>query len=210
MENLNYKMIDSIKSMPDYMLQTKINGQSTNENNDATLIAFTAVLLSVSSFIIVQSFLKYLVILIFVIMLFKYITSFYKVYIKFDKKYLGSEGYVARKFETAALPYFIYAMIIPYIIYDSSFLWIALFFLPYAFSQPLVNILWRNFDTLKYQQLDNLTTYQKRSFFETEEASKLYFECKKELVVRELNRHRHATRDLSDIEIKTKQGNYDL
>ncbi len=205
MKNLNQNIFEDIKAMPDYMLQTKINGQATNENNDATLIAFVAVILSISSFIIVHSFLKYLVILVFIIMLIRYITSFIQIYVKYNPKYQSSQGYVSRKFETAALPYFIYAMIIPYIIYDSSFLWIALFFLPYAFCSPLINILWRNFDSLKYGQFDSITDWQKRSFFETNEASKLYFNCKKELVLRELNRHRQVTRDLSDIEIKVKQ-----
>lgn len=194
-----------IKSMPDYMLQTRINGQTTNENSDATLIAITSIMLAISTYVLAGTFIKYIILLAFIALLIQYILSFINIYIRFHPKYAVGDSYVARKLFTAAVPYFLYSLIVPYIIYDTGLLWIALFFMPYIFSSPLINSLWRMFDNLKYAQIDLDNPNQRRSYFETKEHARMYQLCKEELLRRELNKFTEVNQDLEDIEIRRRE-----
>ncbi len=196
---------NQIKNMPDYMLQTRINGQFSNENNDAALISLTSIILAVSTFILAASFLKYIIIAAFILLIIQYFLSFINIYIRFHPKYAVGNSYITRKFYTAAVPYYIYSLIIPYIIYDHGLMWIGAFFLPFLFSSPLINGLWRTFDSLKYSKIDSKLPTQKRSFFESEKLAMDYHLCRKELALREINRHSRIARDLDDIIIKKKE-----
>lgn len=195
---------NQIKNMPNYMLQTRINGQYSNENNDSALISLTSIVLAVSTFILAATFLKYIVVAAFVLLIIQYILSFINIYIRFHPKYAVGNSYITRKFYTAAVPYYIYSLIIPYIIYDQGLMWIVAFFLPFLFSSPLINGLWRTFDSIKYSEIDSTLPLQKRSFFESEQLALDYHLCRKELALREINRHSRITRDLDDIIIKKK------
>lgn len=193
-----------VKSMPDYMLQTRINGQTTNENSDATLIAITGIILAISTFILADTFIKYLIQICFGLLFIQLFLSFINIYIRFHPKYQVGDSYIARKVFTAAVPYYLYSLAIPYIIYDTGILWIGLFFLPYLFCSPLINGLWRNFDNLKYAEIDSANPSQRRSFFETEMQANIYQLCKQELLERELERYNAVDKNLEDIEIRRR------
>lgn len=193
-----------VKSMPDYMLQTRINGQTTNENSDATLIAITGIILAISTFILADTFIKYLILICFGLLFIQLFLSFINIYIRFHPKYQVGDSYIARKVFTAAVPYYLYSLAIPYIIYDTGILWIGLFFLPYLFCSPLINGLWRSFDNLKYAEIDSANPSQRRSFFETEMQAKIYQLCKQELLERELERYNAVDKNLEDIEIRRR------
>lgn len=202
--NTTQTIEEQIKAMPDYMLQTRLNGQTSNENNDASLIAIVSIFLSMSTFILAASFIKYLIIIAAGLLLIQFILSSINIYKRFHYKYTIGDSYIARKTFTAAVPYFIYSLIIPYIIYEHSIVWIAIFFLPFLFVSPIINSLWRSFDSLKYAAIDSNNPLQRRSFFETEKQAETYYLCRQELARREFNRYSHVGKNIEDIEIIRK------
>ncbi len=202
--NQTQDLQEQIKAMPDYMLQTRLNGQTSNENNDATLIAIVSIFLSVSTFILAGSFIKYLILVAVFMLSIQFILSSINIYRRFHPKYAVGDSYIARKTFTAAVPYFIYSLIIPYIIYEHSIFWIGLFFLPFLFVSPIINSLWRSFDNVKYAEIDLANPIQRRSFFETAKQAEIYYLCRKELALREFNRYNHVSKNIEDIEIRRK------
>lgn len=192
------------QNWPDYMLQTKINGQISNENNDAALIALISIVIAISTFILSASFIRYIVLIAFLLLTIQFILSSINIYIRFHPKYQTGNSYITRKLFTAALPYFMYSMIIPYIIVDEHILWVVLFFLPFIFCTPLINSLWRQFDNLSYAQIDSELPSQRRSFLESEEQAITNYNYRRELTIREANRFTSDNRDLEDIKIFRK------
>lgn len=203
----NLTIEQQVSKMPDYMLQTKVNGQISNENNDASLVAITSIILAVSSFILSASWLKYIIIAGGIVMMIQFILASINIYSRFHPKYTVGNSYVTRKLLTAATPYYLYSLVIPYIIYDKGLFWIVIFFLPYLFCSPIINSFWRSLDILKYADIDRQLPLQKRSYFETEEQTYMYYLCHLELAERELKRNKEIGKNIEDIEIfrKAKQ-----